>query len=242
MPRQFAIHVDIVAVDEIDQAAVVGQQALHERSWLFHHRRAQRLVITPHQLGIRPQTGGQVVGAQPLAHELFAQHARLRIGEHALDLYGDAGLLLQRAILGGGEQRGIGHGRPEEIRQAVGQFVEPDLVGILDRLGLFDAEDEVGRGQDRGIGQAQTVVMGDVVLLGRAFVDAVELGDICAGHRPAPSIGQEVGERGLDRLLSGGDGDFALLVLFRGDQAQSLGFGLLNHAERHVEQTFHHRR
>ena len=82
MPGQIGVHPSVVAIQQLQQAAVLPQQSREELSGLSHHGLPQGRRELRELLGIGRRDRTQGPDAQPLAHKLFGQGAGLRVCEH----------------------------------------------------------------------------------------------------------------------------------------------------------------
>ena len=82
VPRQFGIHPGVIAVEQLEQAAVLAQQAGEELARLGHHGLSECRGELRELVGIGGGDRAQGPDAEPLARELFRQGPGLRIGQH----------------------------------------------------------------------------------------------------------------------------------------------------------------
>ncbi len=156
VPGQPLVQEGELAVEELEDAAILPHDGGDEHLGLAPHRRPQVVIEIRKLLAVGR---GRLEGAdlQPLSGEVLAQGRRARIRQHPLDLRRQHRRVAQRAAVGGGAQRRVRHAGPQEIGQPRRQFV----LGQADagrcppprrhqaRLTALDAEEEVRRDQDR---------------------------------------------------------------------------------------------
>ena len=82
MPCELGVHPCVVAVQQLQQAAVLAQQSGKELGRLGDHGLPQGRRELRELLGIGGRDRTQSPDAQPLAHKLFGQGAGLRVCEH----------------------------------------------------------------------------------------------------------------------------------------------------------------
>ena len=147
--REPLVHVRVVGREQVEDAAVLANQALDEELGLLPERLAQVLVELRKQQRVR-HDALQIAQVEQLAREVANERLRAGIGQHPARLPAEHVRFVQPALLGEGEELLVRPARPQEVRQArrqleVGQHVgggRPDV----DRI-AFDPEQEVGRDQ-----------------------------------------------------------------------------------------------
>ena len=107
----------IVRRQELQDAAVLTQDAVQEQLGFTHERGAHTLVEIAEQVDVR-FLGFDVAQEQPLGGEVGHQRAAARIGEHARHLAAQDFGLAQRSRGSRIQQLVVGHAGPEEEREA----------------------------------------------------------------------------------------------------------------------------
>ena len=153
--RETLVQERVAAVDEIEDAAILPDDRLEEELRLAAHRQPQ-VVFELRELVAIPRQRFERAELQPLAAEVLGECLRLRIPQHPPHLEGEDLRIAQRARIGRPPKFGVGHARPQEVRQPRRQLVRRNLVearrsgsGSRDRPLALDAEQEVGRHEER---------------------------------------------------------------------------------------------
>jgi hypothetical protein len=148
--RQPFVHEGVVGAIEVEHIAIAAHEIVEEDLGLAAHGAAQLLVEVRILADVRLHDV-EVRQPQPLRGKARRERAGPRVGEHAAHFALEPGRLRQRSTLGGGEERTVGRGRPEEEREARGQVDVAQAIRLARRCicrGTFEAEDEVGRGEE----------------------------------------------------------------------------------------------
>ena len=123
------VHERVVGRQQVEHAAVLADEAVEEQLGLALHRLRQRVVVLRIQQVVRDDLV-EVLQAQPLRREARRQRLRPRVGQHAPHLLLEAGGRAQRAGWPRLQQLGVRRRAPQEERQARGQIVVGDAVGL----------------------------------------------------------------------------------------------------------------
>ena len=153
MPRQPLVEIRVLAVDEVEDAAIVADRRARRRA---PSRGASRAAGSPRSRETRSRSRVSDSSARNCSHwppKFSASALDLRVAQHAPHLRGEDRRIAQRAGIGGAPQRGVRHARPQEVGQPRRQFVLGDRVRSSSTRGggtvAFDAEQEIGRDQQR---------------------------------------------------------------------------------------------
>jgi hypothetical protein len=147
MPRQTLVQEGVVGVEQIEQAAVVADDAAEQHLRFALERRAQVVVEVP-GFGLKRV---EVAQEQPLSGEVLDQGVGLRIRDHPAHLLLEHGRILQPAGDREIQQFVVGDAAPEEEREPRRQREIADRIdGARGRPGrsVFGAEQERWRHQD----------------------------------------------------------------------------------------------
>ena len=136
----------VVGRQQIEQAAILADDARDEQFGLLHERRSQRFVERKdHRIWRR---GLDVAQMQPLPGEIRDERVGPRVGKHALHLLQQHRGISQPAPLREVEQLIVGNAAPQEKGQTRGQLDIAHRIGLAGREArriLFDTEEEIGR-------------------------------------------------------------------------------------------------
>jgi hypothetical protein len=177
--RQALVQERVAPVDEVEHAAVVPDNRLDEELGFPTHRQTQVVLELRELVAVARQ---RLEGAelQPLAAEVLRQCMRLRIPQHPPDLERKDLRVAQRPRVGRLAELGVGHARPEEVRQPSGQLVRREAIDAGDATGqrparpiAFDPEEKVWRHQDRLNADRQALLERPFLLLRRLGQDDV---------------------------------------------------------------------
>ena len=192
---------------------------------LGEHGVAQGGRVVGKTLGVGLRGGGEFIDAQPLAREIFREGAGFGIKQHALHLRLEHGGLAEGAGVGHAEKLVVRHARPEEIREAAGEFVIADRRSVQPARHL-DAEKEIRRDQHPAQGVAHGVVeaLAARVGLGEKFEQQLDLRGLDGPAEGAGDKARDVRPRrvGLCQHGAGAHGDEAL-GFRRGEQLRGDG-------------------
>ena len=127
MAGQPLVEERVLAIQEIEDAAVLPDHALQEQLGLPAHGEAQVVLERGETF---PVGRDRLQGAElePLPAEGLHEGTGPGVLEHPTDLRGQDGGIVEGALSGGAEQLLVGHAGPEEIREARGQLVGADLL------------------------------------------------------------------------------------------------------------------
>ena len=103
----------VVGAQQVEDAAILADDALEEQLRLAAHRATQVVVEVREEIAVRLHAA-DVAQLQPLAGEVGDQRTGLGIRQHPADLRIERGL--QPATFGAGQQRLVGNAAPEEER------------------------------------------------------------------------------------------------------------------------------
>src|SRR5262245_49657278 len=115
------IQESVVRVQQIEEAAVLVQNALNKEFGLAAERLPQSLVEVWEDVGVR-RDGLKISEVQPLPAEVADEGLRARVVEHPAGLLSQDELVFQFALLGQIQQLVVRDAAPQEEREARGEF------------------------------------------------------------------------------------------------------------------------
>ncbi len=144
-----------------------------------------------------------------MAGEVVDEGSRAWIFEHANDLGFEDAVVLKLVFAGELEELVVGHGRPEEVGEAGGEFVSRkranggDVLAVPDALAVqFDAEKEVGADEDGLEGELEAAFEGFAVLASQ-IDECEEAFDFLGTNRASVGSLHERGENGSGGFAPG---------------------------------------
>ena len=179
---------------------VLAEQRQEEERRLVAHRGHQRRGAPRVVDGVEPDAGADVLVAEPLGGEDGPQGVGAPVGEHARDLGPQRPRVAQLPARREVEERLVGHGGPQEVRQARGELPVVDPVGVAALAAPLHPQQKLRRDQDR----LQHPLDRRLVAEPRPPADAVpidRLNDLPRAGRPPVGAAQEPLEHRLGRVL-----------------------------------------
>ena len=171
--------------EEIGHVSVTLKDTFDEEFGFLSESLAQVVV----EIGVGADVGRegfQVAEVEPLAGEVGDEGAGFGVGQHAAGLGLELRGGVEALLLSGGEELVVGNAAPEEEGEAAGEVYVGNLVGRFRgepcRV-AFDAEEEVGAGEEGAEGHFDAVVE---ALSGTFSIEAEEGLDFGFGDGAAP--------------------------------------------------------
>jgi hypothetical protein len=112
---QALVHEGVLAVDEVEDAAVLAHDAVEEELGLPPHGEPQAVVEVRIALAVGRRRL-EPAELEPLSGEAFHEGLGLLVREHAAHLRAHDLRLAQSVALGAAQELLVGHARPEEVR------------------------------------------------------------------------------------------------------------------------------
>src|SRR4051812_41063019 len=184
----------IVGVQQFHYAAVFAQDVLEEEFGLLLETLAQAFVKLREDIGVGLLLG-KIADVEPLAGEIGDQGIRARIVKKAPDLLIEHGRVLQFALFREVQKLIVGDGAPKEEREPRGQV---QIANAVDSAGsgargiLFDAEEEIGRDEQRAESLLDSEIK--IALFAAAAVEGEQGAKIGVGDRAAEGAVSHGGE------------------------------------------------
>ena len=211
--------------EEIEEAFVGGEDVVEEELGLFAEVGGAFGGVEVLEFGEeRDGAAADFLRAEPLAHEAIGEDAGAGIVEHAIDLRGEDGGVLEFALGGEVEELVVGHGGPEEVREAGGHFVVADGADAGFGIIVLHAEEEAG-GDENGFERELDVFFEGLAAAGAAIVEGHQAINFGRGDGAAVGAGEEAREKAagggafIDGGLAGFDAEEAVVegAAFAGD-------------------------
>ena len=201
--RQFLVHREVLGVDELEQTAVLPQQAAEELDDFPLHRLLERTAVLGEDAGVRFRAAAQFHRAEPLADESARKSDRPGVTDHAADLVPDDAGLTETPFLRQIEQGFVRHGEPEKVREPRSESVAADSP--FRAAALFEPEEEVRRHESGLERTADGLIEGQALPIG-LLEELEQVLRLLRVNRPAPGAGGEPPEDAGGRFLLRGSG------------------------------------
>ena len=196
MLRQPLVEERVVGIQQFHHAAILAHDVLEEQLGLALEALAQALV----ELGEDVRIGlllREIAQVEPLPGEIRDQRFGARIVQHAPHLLVQHGGVLQLALLRQVQQLVVGNAAPQEEGEPRRQFQIADAIDAAGRAArriLLDAEEEVGRNQQRAQRLLDAEI--EIALRAAAAIKSQQRLEVGIGHRTAEGAAAHAGQNG----------------------------------------------